>query len=199
MSSGRRSAQGARDDREAQPRGRERCRVRCRARGEAPRRRARSDARDRRARYSICRDGSAGDREAPRGIRPRGANRGGQRDGKAGDAKAHHCGQEARALRALSAADRPDRHFVRRGELDDTFALAEIVAEDEHEFVQTVTGGMLREAGNQDRARLLAFLDENAARMPRRALRDAVESSILTSAPTIGASGATRSSRSASS
>jgi 3-methyladenine DNA glycosylase AlkD len=66
-------------------------------------------------------------------------------------------------------------HFIRRGELDDTFALAEILAEDEHEFVQTVTGGMLREAGKQDRARLLAFLDENAARMPRRALRDAVE------------------------
>jgi 3-methyladenine DNA glycosylase AlkD len=66
-------------------------------------------------------------------------------------------------------------HFIRRGELDDTFALAEIVAEDEHPFVQTVTGGMLREAGKQDRARLLAFLDENAARMPRRALRDAVE------------------------
>ena len=66
-------------------------------------------------------------------------------------------------------------HFIRRGELDDTFALAEIVAEDEHEFVQTVTGGMLREAGKQHRARLLAFLDENAASMPRRALRDAVE------------------------
>jgi 3-methyladenine DNA glycosylase AlkD len=66
-------------------------------------------------------------------------------------------------------------HFIRRGELDDTFALAEILAEDEHEFVQTVTGGMLREAGKQDRSRLLAFLDENAARMPRRALRDAVE------------------------
>jgi 3-methyladenine DNA glycosylase AlkD len=66
-------------------------------------------------------------------------------------------------------------HFIRKGELDDTFALAEILAEDEHEFVQTVTGGMLREAGKQDRARLHAFLEENAARMPRRALRDAVE------------------------
>jgi 3-methyladenine DNA glycosylase AlkD len=66
-------------------------------------------------------------------------------------------------------------HLVRNGELDDTFGLAEILAEDEHEFVQTVTGGMLREAGKHDRGRLIAFLDEHAARMPRRALRDAVE------------------------
>jgi hypothetical protein len=66
-------------------------------------------------------------------------------------------------------------HFVRKGELDDTFALAEILAEDEHEMVQTVTGGMLREAGKHDRERLLAFLDEHAATMPRRALRDAIE------------------------
>jgi hypothetical protein len=66
-------------------------------------------------------------------------------------------------------------HFVRKGDLDDTFALAEILAEDEHEMVQTVTGGMLREAGKHDRKRLLAFLDQHAARMPRRALRDAVE------------------------
>jgi 3-methyladenine DNA glycosylase AlkD len=66
-------------------------------------------------------------------------------------------------------------HLIRRGELDDTFALAEILAEDVHEFVQTVTGGLLREAGKQDPARLLAFLDEHAARMPRRALREAVE------------------------
>jgi 3-methyladenine DNA glycosylase AlkD len=66
-------------------------------------------------------------------------------------------------------------HFIRKGDLDDTFALAEILAEDEHEMVQTVTGGMLREAGKHDRRRLLAFLDEHAARMPRRGLRDAIE------------------------
>jgi 3-methyladenine DNA glycosylase AlkD len=66
-------------------------------------------------------------------------------------------------------------HFVRKGDLDDTFALAQILAEDEHEMVQTVTGGLLREAGKHDRPRLLAFLDEHAARMPRRGLRDAIE------------------------
>jgi 3-methyladenine DNA glycosylase AlkD len=66
-------------------------------------------------------------------------------------------------------------HFVRKGDLDDTFAIAELLFDDEHEMVQTVTGGMLREAGKHDRARLLAFLDRHAAAMPRRALRDAVE------------------------
>jgi 3-methyladenine DNA glycosylase AlkD len=66
-------------------------------------------------------------------------------------------------------------HFVRRGQLDDTFALAELLAEDEHEFVQTVTGGLLREAGKHDRPRLLDFLDRHAATMPPRALRDAIE------------------------
>ena len=65
--------------------------------------------------------------------------------------------------------------FVRKGQLDDTFALAEILVGDEHEMVQTVTGGMLREAGKHDRPRLLAFLDGHAAAMPRRMLRDAVE------------------------
>lgn len=66
-------------------------------------------------------------------------------------------------------------HFIRKGDLDDAFALAEILVEDEHEMVQTVTGGMLREAGKHDRERLLAFLDAHAARMPRRGLRDAIE------------------------
>jgi DNA alkylation repair enzyme len=66
-------------------------------------------------------------------------------------------------------------HFIRKDDLDDTFAIAEILVDDEHEMVQTVTGGMLREAGKHDRARLLAFLDRYAATMPRRGLRDAVE------------------------
>jgi 3-methyladenine DNA glycosylase AlkD len=66
-------------------------------------------------------------------------------------------------------------HFVRKEDLDDTFAIAEILVDDEHQMVQTVTGGLLREAGKHDRKRLLAFLDRHAATMPRRALRDAIE------------------------
>jgi 3-methyladenine DNA glycosylase AlkD len=65
--------------------------------------------------------------------------------------------------------------FVRRGDLDDTFALAEILLHDEHDLVQKVVGGMLREAGKHDRARLLRFLDTHAAAAPRVLLRDAIE------------------------
>lgn len=65
--------------------------------------------------------------------------------------------------------------FVRRGELDDTFAIAALLAEDEHEHVQTVVGGLLRTAGDHDLARLRAFLDTHAARMGRTALRYALE------------------------
>jgi 3-methyladenine DNA glycosylase AlkD len=66
-------------------------------------------------------------------------------------------------------------HFVRHGELDDAYALAELLVDDPEHFVQTVVGGMLRAAGDRDPARLRAFLDRHAATMPRTALRYAVE------------------------
>jgi 3-methyladenine DNA glycosylase AlkD len=65
--------------------------------------------------------------------------------------------------------------FVRRGELDDTFRIAEILVHDPEHFVNTVVGGMLREAGKTDRQRLIAFLDQYAETMPRIALRFAIE------------------------
>jgi 3-methyladenine DNA glycosylase AlkD len=65
--------------------------------------------------------------------------------------------------------------FVRTGDLDDTFALAEVLVHDEYDLVQKVVGGMLREAGRHDRARLLGFLDAHAATAPRVLLRDAIE------------------------
>jgi 3-methyladenine DNA glycosylase AlkD len=65
--------------------------------------------------------------------------------------------------------------FVRTGDLDDTFALAEMLVHDEHDLVRKVVGGMLREAGKHDRARLLRFLDTHAAAAPRVLLRDAIE------------------------
>ena len=66
-------------------------------------------------------------------------------------------------------------YFVRKGDVDDTFALAEILLGDDEHYVQTATGGLLREAGKKDRAALLAFLDRNASRMPRITLRFATE------------------------
>jgi 3-methyladenine DNA glycosylase AlkD len=66
-------------------------------------------------------------------------------------------------------------HFVRQGELDDTFALAEVLLDDPHDLIHKPVGGMLREAGKHDRPRLLRFLDQHAATMPRTALRYAIE------------------------
>jgi hypothetical protein len=65
--------------------------------------------------------------------------------------------------------------FVRTGDLDDTFTLAELLVHDSHDLVQKVVGGMLREAGKHDRARLLGFLDTYAATAPRVLLRDAIQ------------------------
>jgi 3-methyladenine DNA glycosylase AlkD len=66
-------------------------------------------------------------------------------------------------------------YFVRQGDVDDTFAIAEILLHDEHDLIQKPTGGLLREAGKKAPDRLLAFLDEHAATMPRTTLRYAIE------------------------
>lgn len=65
--------------------------------------------------------------------------------------------------------------FVREGDLDDTFAIAEILVNDSHDLVRKVVGGMVREAGKRDRERLLSFLDRHAATAPRVLLRYATE------------------------
>ena len=65
--------------------------------------------------------------------------------------------------------------FVRQGDTEDAFALAEALVDDPEHFVQTVVGGMLRAAGDHDRDRLHAFLDKHAATMPRTALRYSIE------------------------
>lgn len=64
--------------------------------------------------------------------------------------------------------------FIRRGEVDDTFAIAERLVRDPHVLVQKAVGGWVREAGKRDPARLAAFLDRHAARMPREMLRQAI-------------------------
>lgn len=66
-------------------------------------------------------------------------------------------------------------HFLKQGDLDDVFGLAEILLHDEHDLIHKPVGGNLRFAGQQDRPRLLAFLDKHAATMPRTALRYAIE------------------------
>ena len=65
--------------------------------------------------------------------------------------------------------------FIRRGDLDDTFAIAELLRADGHDLVQKAVGWMLREAGKVDQPRLRALLDTRAASLPRVMLRYAIE------------------------
>ena len=66
-------------------------------------------------------------------------------------------------------------YFIRQHDLVDTFRIGEILSHDPDELVQKAVGGWVREAGKQDVDRLRAYLDRNAATMPRTALRYAIE------------------------
>lgn len=67
-------------------------------------------------------------------------------------------------------------HFIMKlKQVDDTFAIAEILLHDPEDLVNKGTGWMLRAAGDVDRPRLLAFLDKHAATMPRVLLRYSIE------------------------
>jgi 3-methyladenine DNA glycosylase AlkD len=65
--------------------------------------------------------------------------------------------------------------FLRRGELDDAYAISERLVDDPEPFVQKALGWVLRAAGDLDRDRLTAFVERHAATMPRVALRAAIE------------------------
>ncbi|HPT16305.1 MAG TPA: DNA alkylation repair protein [Kiritimatiellia bacterium] len=93
-------------------------------------------------------------------------------------------GQGRRHLRRL--ADSPNLwerriamvatlEHIRQGDLTNTFWLAERLRDDPEDLLHKATGWMLREAGKRDVAALRAFLARQAARLPRTALRYAIE------------------------
>ena len=65
--------------------------------------------------------------------------------------------------------------FVRHGQLDDTFAIADILLHHPHDLIHKAVGWLLREAGKRDGDALRAWLAPRYAAMPRTMLRYAIE------------------------
>ena len=72
--------------------------------------------------------------------------------------------------------------FIRHGQLDDTFAIADILLHHPHDLIHKAVGWLLREAGKRDKAALEAYLQGNGPdgrprfrTMPRTMLRYAIE------------------------
>jgi 3-methyladenine DNA glycosylase AlkD len=65
--------------------------------------------------------------------------------------------------------------FIRKGQVEDTFAIAEILMLDKEDLIHKAAGGWIREAGKKHRQELLRFLDRYAPTMPRTMLRYALE------------------------
>ena len=65
--------------------------------------------------------------------------------------------------------------FIRHGQLEDTFAIADILIHHPHDLIHKAVGWLLREAGKRDKAALEAYLAPRFSSMPRTMLRYAIE------------------------
>ncbi|OEF97076.1 DNA alkylation repair protein [Desulfuribacillus alkaliarsenatis] len=66
-------------------------------------------------------------------------------------------------------------YFIKQGDVQETFALAEILRNDDNEYINKAVGSWVREAGKKDEKALLKFLESYASSLPRVTLRFAVE------------------------
>ena len=65
--------------------------------------------------------------------------------------------------------------FIRKGQLDDTFAIADMLLDHPHDLIHKATGWLLREAGKRDGSALREYLATRYMNMPRAMLRYALE------------------------
>ena len=65
--------------------------------------------------------------------------------------------------------------FIRHGQLQDTFEIADILLHHPHDLIHKAVGWLLREAGKRDKAALVSWLGERSSTMPRTMLRYAIE------------------------
>ncbi|GIQ68320.1 MULTISPECIES: DNA alkylation repair protein [Paenibacillaceae] len=65
--------------------------------------------------------------------------------------------------------------FIKQGNTEDTFAIAEILVNDPEELINKAVGSFIREAGKKDEEKLKSFLNKHARTMPRTTLRYAIE------------------------
>jgi 3-methyladenine DNA glycosylase AlkD len=66
-------------------------------------------------------------------------------------------------------------YFIRHGDVNDTFKIAEILVGDSHDLIHKAVGSWIREAGKKDKKQLTDFLENYATVMPRTMLRYATE------------------------
>ena len=65
--------------------------------------------------------------------------------------------------------------FIRKEQLEDTYALSDLMMQHPHDLMHKAIGWMLREAGKRDPERLYDYVMSHRADMPRTMLRYAIE------------------------
>ena len=66
-------------------------------------------------------------------------------------------------------------YFIKQGDTEPTFQVAEILKFDDHELINKAVGSWIREAGKKNEDKLRDFLDKYYQNLPRVTLRYAVE------------------------